>query len=405
MKHHVVPHLAAMNLFVLIVLGQWVALLVTLTGVFSQLLSLDDIHIPTTQSLLNYILLTLVFVPTHILYNQVAQANLLPILLDNNPVQQLTSHCTTSKTLLMYAIIALIDVEGNYLLVHAYQYTSITSIQLLDCFSIPVVILISRIFLHHIYNYKQIFGAVVSLLGLCMLITNDAYSNAASHNTTHAYTTILYGDMYVLIGCILYAASNCAQEKIVKTNDTIQWLAYIGVFGTMWSTLQILIFERDELMILYHMNVNIYNIYYMVGFNISLYLLYLTVPVVLKHSGALFLNLSLLSADFYAIIFAVYLFHQSLNIVYFISFSIIIMGLLLYNIASIDNTMTLQQTIIYILPRWLALQLNIDQSHVVLHHNTSDDTIDGTDPHNTSAVQNKSYHIIDNVEYNKYDTS
>ena len=36
-----------------------------------------------------------------------------------------------------YAALALLDVEGNYLVVLAFRFTSVTSITLLDCFSIP----------------------------------------------------------------------------------------------------------------------------------------------------------------------------------------------------------------------------------------------------------------------------
>ena len=44
-----------------------------------------------------------------------------------------------------YFILALADVEGNFLLVKAYQYTTITSVQLLDCFTIPCVMVLACI--------------------------------------------------------------------------------------------------------------------------------------------------------------------------------------------------------------------------------------------------------------------
>lgn len=47
-----------------------------------------------------------------------------------------------------YALLALADVEGNFLVVSAYQYTSIASVMLLDCFAIPVVMLLSALFLN-----------------------------------------------------------------------------------------------------------------------------------------------------------------------------------------------------------------------------------------------------------------
>ena len=46
-----------------------------------------------------------------------------------------------------YAVWAVLDVEANYFVVKAFQYTSITSVTLLDCFSIPCAMLLTRVFL------------------------------------------------------------------------------------------------------------------------------------------------------------------------------------------------------------------------------------------------------------------
>ena len=51
-----------------------------------------------------------------------------------------------------YFLVSLVDVEANYLVVKAYQYTSITSVMLLDSFTIPCVMLLSFIFLGSRYR-------------------------------------------------------------------------------------------------------------------------------------------------------------------------------------------------------------------------------------------------------------
>ncbi len=95
----------------LIIFGQVLALLLTGTGVFSELLAGAGADIPCFQSLCNYLLLTLFWFRTGLRRPEVA--------------------------IWKYFVVALCDVEGNYLLVMAYQYTTITSVQLLDCFTIP----------------------------------------------------------------------------------------------------------------------------------------------------------------------------------------------------------------------------------------------------------------------------
>ena len=75
---------------------------------------------------------------------------------------------------------------------------------------------------------------------------------------------------------------------------------------------------------------------YLLGFNTCLFFLYYLTPLLLQHSSALFLNLSLLTSDFWSILFAVLLFRARLHPLYFLAFGIIIAGLLLYNLAGVE---------------------------------------------------------------------
>jgi solute carrier family 35 protein F1/2 len=75
-----------------------------------------------------------------------------------------------------YLLLAICDVEGNFCLVKAYEYTSITSVQLLDCFTIPIVMLLSRALMRTKYNAKHLGGAAICLLGLGLLIASDLLS-------------------------------------------------------------------------------------------------------------------------------------------------------------------------------------------------------------------------------------
>ena len=57
-----------------------------------------------------------------------------------------------------YVFAAMIDVYGNFLIIMAYNYTTITSIMLLDCFTIPVAMVLSYIFLGCQYNAYHMLG-------------------------------------------------------------------------------------------------------------------------------------------------------------------------------------------------------------------------------------------------------
>jgi hypothetical protein len=63
-----------------------------------------------------------------------------------------------------YALLAVADVEANYFVVKAYSYTSITSVMLLDCFTIPCVMVLSYFFLK-----AKARGPFVAFPGTCCL--------------------------------------------------------------------------------------------------------------------------------------------------------------------------------------------------------------------------------------------
>jgi solute carrier family 35 protein F1/2 len=114
-----------------------------------------------------------------------------------------------------YLLLAIADVEANFLVVKAYQYTTITSVMLLDCFSIPCVMVLllpspvasltavfpsltppratshritsrrthartqvlSFVFLKARYEFKHYLGVALCLAGLGALVASDAHYN------------------------------------------------------------------------------------------------------------------------------------------------------------------------------------------------------------------------------------
>lgn len=56
----------------------------------------------------------------------------------------------------------------------AYQFSSITSVTLLDCFTIAWVIILTWIFLRTRYSLWQLFGAATCVVGLGLVLLSDA---------------------------------------------------------------------------------------------------------------------------------------------------------------------------------------------------------------------------------------
>ena len=163
--------------------GQFISILIAGTGFFASLLSSQNVNTPMLQSLLNYVLLSTCLVRFVV----------------NRP------HPPTSCFQIklqwpwwMYLGVAILDVEANVLVVTAYQYTSITSIMLLDCFSIPCVMLLSKLFLHAQYRAQHVAGVAICVFGLVLTVISDILQNGGDANPKGA----LYGDILCLVRVI-----------------------------------------------------------------------------------------------------------------------------------------------------------------------------------------------------------
>lgn len=160
-----------------------------------------------------------------------------------------------------YALLALIDVEANFLVVLAYQYTTITSIMIIDSFAIPWVMVLSYFFLkcgpacdrsaraHSIaspcrtrYRWWHVVAVALCLVGLVLLIISDIVGGQDDEAADP-----LYGDLMCLLGAFLYGVANVWQERLVKQRGQLECLAMLGFFGTLIGGIQVAIFERQEL--------------------------------------------------------------------------------------------------------------------------------------------------------------
>uniref|UniRef100_J3MUV5 Uncharacterized protein n=1 Tax=Oryza brachyantha TaxID=4533 RepID=J3MUV5_ORYBR len=266
------PRWLRREVFVGLALGQFVSLLITSTGFSSSELARRGINAPTSQSLLNYILLALVYGGILIYRRQ-------PL---------------TIKWY-YYLILGIIDVEANYIVyvakrakslvvytvVKSYQYTSLTSVMLLDCWSIPCVIVLTWIFLKTKYGLRKFIGVGVCVAGLILVVFSDVHASDRAKGPNP-----LKGDLLVIFGSMLYACSN--------VTEVLPFL----------------------------------------GFALAMFLFYSTVPTVLKICGATMLNLSLLTSDMWAVLIRIFAYHEKVDWIYFVAFAGTAVGLLIYSYKS-----------------------------------------------------------------------
>uniref|UniRef100_A0A8C2BBK0 Solute carrier family 35 member F2 n=1 Tax=Cyprinus carpio TaxID=7962 RepID=A0A8C2BBK0_CYPCA len=268
-----------------IAMGQALSMLICGTAVTCQYLADAGVETPMLQSFLNYTLLLLTY--TFVLAFRRGENNIFQIL---------------KTKWWKYFLMALTDVEANYTIVKAYQFTTLTSIQLLDCFVIPVLMVLSWIFLKTRYRPLHFIAVAVCMLGVGAMVGADLLAGRDQGSSSH----VLLGDGLVLVSAALYAVSNVCQEYTVKNLSRVEFL--------------VLCPPSHFLSLLF------------VAYTLCMYGLYSFMPVVVNMSSATAVNLSLLTADLFSLFCGMFLFHYNFSGLYIVSFVVITLGFIMFNI-------------------------------------------------------------------------
>ncbi|CAM9614326.1 unnamed protein product, partial [Ectocarpus fasciculatus] len=291
--------------------GQAISVLIAGTGFFASLLSVRHVSVPLFLNVLNYAMLSPYF----------------GALSKDDSASYWGLFSELCCPWWLYAVMAVVDLEANVIIVSAYRYTSVTSVMLLDCFSIPCVMLLSYVFLSAKYTCTHLVGVLICLAGMACIIVSDSLSGGGGCEDC---SNPFYGDMLCLVGTSLYAISNVVQEKLVKHNDREEYLGMMGTFGTTFGVAQLLIMETHAFNgVTWSMEV----VGFVVGFVLCLNLMYSRASLFLKHCDAALLNLSLLTSDVYAVIFSYFCYGYLVSWLYFLSFGLACLGLGIYSTA------------------------------------------------------------------------
>ncbi|EKX38642.1 hypothetical protein GUITHDRAFT_165144 [Guillardia theta CCMP2712] len=316
--------------------GQFVSLLLVGTSVTSALLVHRGFEAPMFMSCLNYAFLAVAYGSWYLLKGRHHHD---------------LSWKHDKSTMIKFAILVLVlgacfaklhldkldqaDVEANYLIVKAYQYTSIISITLLDCFTIPTVMLLSYLNLGSRYTITHGIGVAFALGGLFTLVLID-FSKAEEAGAGNG--SVILGDSLTIIAASLYGlcggARSCLsdamniQEELVCRYGWQLVVAIIGVLGALVSSVQVLALEREEIANYSWSGIDVGLIF---AFVFCLCSIYTIVPQVLLRTGAAFLNISILTSDFWAVAFGVSVLKENPSSWYYVSFVSTVVGLFIYH--------------------------------------------------------------------------
>ncbi|EWM24522.1 solute carrier family 35 member f1 [Nannochloropsis gaditana] len=349
-------------------LGQVLSLLITATGIFSSLLAESGRSIPATQACLTYFILSF-----HLC--------------------RLPRGEPLKVAWWKYLLLAAIDLEGNYLVVLSFRYTSITSVLLLDGFAIPSTMLFSWIYLRSRYKSLHFVGVLACLAGLGTVVFSDSRllprqddkdtvaavsflspspsplftgpdapltsilsssphplrpgsaslsppsPSLVSSSSPSSFPPALLGDLLCLLGATLYAVSNVVQEAIVKTHDPTEFLGMLGGLGTILAGVQALVLElgreggREGGKEGWGVEMG-----YLVGFAVTLAIMYTLTARFLTEADATLFNLSLLTSDAYGVFYRYVALHQPVSYLYGVGFCLTLGGLGIYHVPGAVNS-------------------------------------------------------------------
>uniref|UniRef100_A0AA85JZF8 Uncharacterized protein n=1 Tax=Trichobilharzia regenti TaxID=157069 RepID=A0AA85JZF8_TRIRE len=316
-----------------IILGQILAVLISLTAICNGILYRHKINLPLAINIPHYFLLAIFYGLPYLFYKLYTSCcSNTPINSTSNPsdagdfeedyngttdnvnIQPViipSSRGRLMNTLLtrlgLYSLVGVIDVHANWAIVSAYAYTSVTSVQLLDCITIPTVVLLSYFFLYQRYKWNHYIAIILCLIGATGMVLTDYFIPSSSTDNVNANGThdsllnntmtnqfftpqqMVFGDFLVIIGAVAYAVSNVLQHYLIVKYGIIEFLCCVGVVASVITLIYTVIFEQLAVssVLATITSVNVTEIIAcFIGYASSMFLLYSLMPIVLARSSA-----------------------------------------------------------------------------------------------------------------------
>lgn len=285
--------------------GQVVSLCITVTNVTTTELVSRNWSLPTTQTWFLYFSLFIIYTP-YTMYKYGLKGWGQMVYRDG----------------WKYFILAACDVEGNFLVVKAYNYTDLLSCMLLDAWAIPVCLFFCWVYMRTKYHWTQVLGVLVCVGGLGMLVASDMLTDKNYPALSRGK-----GDAFMIVGATLYGFTNATEEFFVRRSPLYEVVGQLGMWGTLINGIQAASLE--------HMGMttaswNGATIGFLIAYTAAMFILYTVAPLLYRMASSAFYNISLLTSDFYGLIFGLFLFHFSPYWLYFPAFCVVVTGLIIY---------------------------------------------------------------------------
>merc|ERR1712038_462185 len=167
----------------------------------------------------------------------------------------------------------------------------------------------------------------------------------ASKTILKEYPDKALGDFLAIIGGLIYGLTTVLAEMAIKEygNTVDEYTGVMGFFAFIISGIQAAILERDEIRKFFVPNndfsptknvcSNVESLLELMGFCIFMYVTYVGISYFLQTSEATLLNLSLLTADIWAVIFTIVAQKIVPALLFWVSLVLVLTGVFVYEMA------------------------------------------------------------------------
>jgi drug/metabolite transporter (DMT)-like permease len=131
------------------------------------------------------------------------------------------------RSLKLFAM-SLFDFIGNYSVIMAFEYTSVTSGTIFNSATVPVSLCLSYFFMSRVYGKMHYLGAAIAVCGLLLLIISDK-ENGPSEQESNP----ILGDFLALMAACSYSLSNIIQESFIDSGMSMSEIfSAFGLYGS-----------------------------------------------------------------------------------------------------------------------------------------------------------------------------
>jgi len=285
--------------------GQLLSLCITCTNVTTTELVKRNWALPTTQSFFLYVSICFIYTP-YTIYRYGFKGWGKMVLRDG----------------WKYLLLSAVDVEANFVVVKAFQHTDLLSCMLLAAWSTPVCMVLCYFYLKTKYHWTQILGVLICIGGLGLLVTSDSITDK-----NYPASNRRKGDAFMILGATLYGISNATEEFFVRRSPLYEVVGQMGFWGIFINGIQASALEHKGMRT---SSWNKFTIGLLVAYTGSMTILYTVAPLLYRMASSVYFNLSLLTADFYGLLFGLFLYHYSPYYLYFLAFTTVLVGLIVY---------------------------------------------------------------------------